>query len=228
MMRHPLNVSRLAQLLVLLLLFYEIVVPEPATEGLPTEFSGEVDGNVGQERQLNKKRRKWRTLQFSVDGAYRSYRKTSSSVTQNISPTIAPSSYVTGDMLVGVFNAGSNLGNNNIYNKNDPNNPIGINFQTCVTPMTQPVDTFLCQWVLAFTDVQQNQIMAQGAWFNNSIDPLNVNSVPSFQFIAITGGTGIFRAITGFIAIAPRNLLDVPPKWWYYIVYRNSDNSYSS
>lgn len=192
---------------------------------LPTSHKGEHAGNQQQERQLNKKRRRWRTLKFLVDGAYFSYRRISSAVTQQITPSITPPSYVTGDMLIGVFNRGTSLGNNNIYYETDKGTPIGISYQTCVTAMQPPINSFMCTWVLGLTGSadnigQVNQIMAQGAFYNDSIRSDNILTIPTYQFVAITGGTGDFRSIAGFIVISPRSLLDSPPTWWYYIVYR--------
>jgi hypothetical protein len=185
--------------------------------------SGTEDQNAEeqqQRRQLNKRKRRWRTLKLLVDGAYRGYRKTSPSVTGPIT-----TSYETGDMIIGIFLRDSSFGNNNIYNEADTSSIIGVNYQTCVTPMKPPINSFMCTWVLGFLGSSGNlgqvdQITAQGSFYNDSIVPSDILTIPTYQFVAITGGTGNFRSITGFIVISPRSLLDNPPKWWYYVVYR--------
>lgn len=184
--------------------------------------SGVEEQNAGQQqqrRQLNKRRR-WRTLKLLVDGAYRGYRKTSTTATDPISST-----YQTGDMIIGVFFRDGTFGNNNVYKETDTSTVVGVNYQTCVTPMKPPINSFMCTWVLGFLGSsaylgQIDQIMAQGSFYNDSIVSADILTIPTYQFVAITGGTGNFRSITGFIVISPRSLLDSPPKWWYYVVYR--------
>jgi hypothetical protein len=143
-----------------------------------------------------------------------------------------PPFYQVGDMLLGVVTNGTvpplSFGNNNLYSKTNQDNPIGISFQRCImaqfSPLSVvPLDTWNCQWVLGFTTniPQVNQIMAQGNYFNvsRSSNPVDQRP-PPYQYVAITGGTGVFSRIKGFIILAPLNLLRSPPKWWYYVVYQ--------
>lgn len=148
---------------------------------------------------------------------------------------VGPPFYQVGDMLLGLVTLSSNgtvpsqsFGNNNLYSKTNQDNPIGISFQTCIMAQFSalsavPLDTWNCQWVLGFTTSipQVNQIMAQGNYFNvsRSSNPVDQRP-PPYQYVAITGGTGVFSRIKGFIILAPLNLLRNPPKWWYYIVYQ--------
>lgn len=143
-----------------------------------------------------------------------------------------PPFYQVGDMLLGVVTNGTvpplSFGNNNLYSKTNQDNPIGISFQRCIMAQFSelsvvPLDTWNCQWVLGFTTniPQVNQIMAQGNYFNvsRSSNPVDQRP-PPYQYVAITGGTGVFSRIKGFIILAPLNLLRSPPKWWYYVVYQ--------
>jgi hypothetical protein len=145
--------------------------------------------------------------------------------------------YQTGDVLIGVATStGSDepefpdpplLGNNNIFAKTGTASPIGTSFQNCIMAQNDfsksvPLNTWTCLWTFAFSDVMTNQIMAAGTYFNQtrSADP-RLQNPPKYQIISITGGTGMFNRIKGFIILTPLDLTAKPPKWWYYVVYKD-------
>jgi hypothetical protein len=150
--------------------------------------------------------------------------------------------YQTGDVLIGVTSSGGDepvvpadpplleppkLGNNNMFAKTGTASPIGMSFQNCILAQNDfsksvPLNTWKCLWTLAFSDGMTNQIMASGTYFNQtrSADP-RLQNPPKYQIISITGGTGMFNRIKGFIILTPLDLTKTPPKWWYYIVYKD-------
>jgi hypothetical protein len=150
--------------------------------------------------------------------------------------------YQTGDVLIGVTSSGGDepvvpadpplleppkLGNNNMFAKTGTASPIGMSFQNCILAQNDfsksvPLNTWKCLWTLAFSDGMTNQIMASGTYFNQtrSADP-RLQNPPKYQIISITGGTGMFNRIKGFIILTPLDITNTPPKWWYYIVYKD-------
>jgi len=149
-------------------------------------------------------------------------------------PETAPV-YQVGDVLIGAVHQSDEtpaayeplLGNNNIFAKTGTELPIGMSFQNCIMAQNDfsnsvPLNTFTCLWTLAFSDGMTNQIMAAGNYFNQTrSSDSRIQNPPKYQIIAITGGTGMFNRIKGFIILTPLDLKASPPKWWYYVVYKD-------
>jgi len=192
-----------------------------------------------QHRDLGEMMDEWKTMKLVVQGDTQAYRRIQPSgllrrIPQETLPNGANNVFAQGDILVGgrceSETTCTNFDNNNIYRRSNPNVPIGVSFQTCITP-TMPgkgINQWLCTFVLAFSDMISNQVMAQGNYYRASVLTVN-NWAPQYQFLAITGGTGIFRGVTGFIILSPRDLGMRPgstqenlntPEFWYYLVYK--------
>jgi hypothetical protein len=174
----------------------------------------------------------WMTMKLIVEADTQAYRRLPE-VLQRVENSVVPT-FKQGDLLVGGRCESSltcaAFGNNNMFRRHNPGVAVGISYQTCVTPtiVEKSINTWMCTWVISFSDLLQNQIMAQGTYYRSNVTPMNV-WFPDYQFIAITGGTGIFRSTIGFIILAPKDLgirvggdFDnyITPTLYYYFVYK--------
>jgi hypothetical protein len=199
------------------------LLQEPDGRERERELGGSTDGDH------------WQTMKLVVEADTQAFRRILRRVRlipQDSDATIS-ANFEQGDILVGgrcELPAADECGtfdNNNMFRRNNPNVPVGISFQTCITatPKDKGISQWLCTWVLSFSDMVMNQVMAQGNYFRSTT--LQINSwAPQYQFLAITGGTGIFRGVTGFIIISPRDFgvrlgsAESNPMFWYYLVYK--------
>jgi len=193
---------------------------------------------IMQRRKKQRRRRKlgdkteWITMKLIVEANTEAFRRLPDALARVPSGTI--NDFAQGDLLIGgkceSTQTCTNFGNNNMFRRDNPDVPIGVTYQTCITPTVEgkTINRWLCTWVIAFSDLLQNQIMAQGNYYRANVNPLLIWA-PDFQFITITGGTGVFRSVTGFIIIAPNDLglrpsinedNVVTPTFYYYFVYK--------
>jgi len=95
---------------------------------------------------------------------------------------------------------------------NNQGMPIGRLKSTCIGSTN-----LQCTWTIwsALLGSQGCTFMAQGIYIKGD----SSFGIPPDQFVAITGGTGQCRGITGEIKISPRNLEAVPPTWDFEVFY---------
>lgn len=97
---------------------------------------------------------------------------------------------------------------------NSSGNQVGTMKMTCIR-----TTNFICTWTIfsARLGSEGCTFTAQGLFLPGGL--ANFENIPVVQYVAITGGTGQCRGITGEIKISPNQLQAVPQTWNYEVFY---------